>query len=64
MSRNNVDVRGLVANADNNLQTAINDYTDENPRMCLIALPAGKTYRRAEDHIPHQKLIVIDGGSC
>lgn len=57
----NVDVRGLVANANNNLQKEINNYTDENPRMNLIALPESKTYRHAEGYVPHQKLIVIDG---
>lgn len=56
-----VDVRGLIANADDNLCSAINDYKEENPRLDLVAIRATKTYRQVKDQIPHQKLIIIDG---
>ena len=56
-----VDIRGLVSNVDDPLFKEINDHTDENPNLNIVALVATKTYRRVEDQIPHQKLIVIDG---
>lgn len=56
-----VDVRGLVSNVKEDLVKEINDYKDENPRLNLITLSPTNTYRRIEDEIPHQKLIIIDG---
>ncbi|MDM8529761.1 phospholipase D-like domain-containing protein [Anaerolineales bacterium HSG25] len=55
-----IQVRGIVANAHPSLVKEIGDYTDENPGLELIPIPATNDYRNA-DQIPHQKLIIIDG---
>lgn len=59
----NVDVRGLVSGLkdDDSLIPEITNYKDENPRLTLIVVAAKNTYRRVEDQVPHQKLIIIDG---
>ena len=55
-----IHVRGVVTNANEQLIDEINNHTDENPGLELIPVAATNDYRNA-DQIPHQKLIIIDG---
>jgi len=52
-----VPVRGIVANADDNLIKELLDYKDECPNFIVEVFPSNSNY----GDFPHQKLIVIDG---
>jgi len=57
LAAQNVQIRAVVANVDEQARSELTDYNAEAPRLRVQTFPSDMSY---QDY-PHQKLIVVDG---